>query len=203
LLADRPDAPVPKRIRWATHVLAKSRLLNRLINEVLDLSRLNVRHFDLKMAPFDLAAHIRRVLEEQRLASDHHELHGEFAGELSDVLLDADRIDQLLSNLIINAIKYSPEGGAVTVRVERTADAILIDVKDEGIGIPAEYYERIFEPFFRVDNSTTREVYGTGLGLPLCRGIARAHGGDITLESEVGAGTTFHVRLPLALNVER
>ncbi|MDQ4079095.1 MAG: ATP-binding protein, partial [Chloroflexota bacterium] len=196
LLVDRPDSPSSKRTRWASHILDKSRLLNRLINEVLDLSRLNVQRLDLRIEPNDLETIIRRIVNEQRVTTDKHVLGVEVEGDLHRVPFDEDRIDQLLTNLIINAIKYSPDGGAITIRAKRDGDWVQIDVEDEGMGIPQEYHERIFEPFFRVDNSTTRAVYGTGLGLPLCLGIAKAHGGNLTLTSEVGRGSIFHVRLP-------
>ncbi len=197
LLADRVDSPQDKRLRWASHILEKSRLLNRLINEVLDLSRLNLQRLDLKIKESDLGALLRRLVDEQQMGSEIHRFRLELEGELQSVLLDPDRLDQLVTNLLINAIKYSPEGGEIVISARRAVGNLHVDVQDAGIGIDPEYHERIFEPFFRVDNSTTRNVYGTGLGLPLCRGIARAHGGDLTLESVPGQGTTFHIRLPL------
>jgi PAS domain S-box-containing protein len=197
LLVDRPDSLVQKRARWASLILDKSRLLNRLINEVLDLTRLNAQHLSLQLSPCDLKALVERILEEQRVNTTRHELRAEVPTGLNEIVLDVDRIDQLLTNLVINAIKYSPEGGVITVRLTRGEHDIEIAVQDEGIGIPPEYHERIFEPFFRVDNSTTRAVYGTGLGLPLCKGIAHAHGGELTVESQPGQGSIFHVRLPL------
>jgi PAS domain S-box-containing protein len=197
LLVDRPHSAAEKRQRWASHILEKSRMLNRLVSEVLDLARLNMHRFDLRPAPLNLEALIRRIVGEQRLTTDSHTIQLQVLDDLGAVPVDQDRLDQVLTNLLINAIKYSPDGGVIQVRAGATDEQVWLEVEDEGIGIAPEYHERIFEPFFRVDNSTTRDVYGTGLGLSLCRGIIEAHGGTISVDSEVGDGTTFRIRLPL------
>jgi PAS domain S-box-containing protein len=197
LLVDRPHSSLEKRGRWAAHILEKSRMLNRLVSEVLDLARLNMHRFDLRPAPLNLEALIRRIVGEQRLTTDNHTIRLDIRDDLGAVPVDQDRLDQVLTNLMINAIKYSPDGGTINVRAGADIGEVWLEVQDEGIGIAPEYHERIFEPFFRVDNSTTRDVYGTGLGLSLCRGIIEAHGGTISVESEVGGGTTFRVCLPL------
>ena len=104
----------------------------------------------------------------------------------------------MFNNLVSNAVKYSPEGGEVYLGARRENDSIRIKVRDEGIGIPPESVEMIFERFYRIDNSDRRAVGGTGLGLALVREIITAHGGRVWVESEEGKGSTFFVSLPVA-----
>ncbi|MBI5651964.1 MAG: HAMP domain-containing protein [Chloroflexi bacterium] len=116
----------------------------------------------------------------------------------AQVLGDADRLKQLLINLVDNAIKYTPNGGAVKLSLERDADWVRIAIADSGVGIPAQDLAKIFDRFYRVDKSRARDQGGTGLGLAICQWIAEAHGGRIEVESQVGKGSTFTVWLPVA-----
>ena len=102
-----------------------------------------------------------------------------------------------MRNLLDNAIKYSPEGGTITVQGLQDESQILFSISDEGIGIPSEEWERIFERFHRVENDVTRRMRGAGLGLAVCQGIVEAHGGRIWVESQSGAGSTFCFTLPI------
>jgi two-component system phosphate regulon sensor histidine kinase PhoR len=113
------------------------------------------------------------------------------------VLADADRIEQVLVNLLDNAIKYSPEGGRITVAIDDggAPGLVSITVRDEGVGIPAEDLPRVFERFYRVDQARSRDGGGSGLGLSIAKAIVEAHGGEITLRSEEGQGTTVHFTL--------
>jgi two-component system, OmpR family, sensor histidine kinase MtrB len=108
---------------------------------------------------------------------------------------DPTRLTQVVTNLLSNAIKYSPRGGRVRVQLARAQDEVMLSVSDEGVGIPPDEYERIFEPFRRSKGSSA-EIPGIGLGLSVSRRIVRAHGGDIEVVSQIGAGSTFRVRLP-------
>jgi len=110
--------------------------------------------------------------------------------------VDSERIRDLLRNLVDNAVKYSPAEGEITVTVTEAGGSVRIRVRDRGIGIAPEDQLRIFERFYRVQNPVTRRVYGTGLGLPLCKTIAEAHGGQITVNSTLGRGSTFELSLP-------
>ena len=114
------------------------------------------------------------------------------------ILGDADRIKQLMINLVDNAIKYTPQGGRVTLGLRHTEREAVLTVADTGMGIPAEDLAHIFERFYRVDKARSRTAGGTGLGLSIVQWIAQAHGGRIDVQSEIGKGTTFTVRLPLA-----
>ncbi len=108
------------------------------------------------------------------------------------------QLRQVFNNLVSNAVKYSPAGGEISLRGSREDDSIIVMVSDEGIGIPPEAREMVFERFYRVDNSDRRAIGGTGLGLALVKEIVVAHGGSVWVESEVGRGSTFFVSLPVA-----
>jgi signal transduction histidine kinase len=122
-------------------------------------------------------------------------LHFSGNGELSQLWADPTRIAQLLDNLITNAMKFTPEGGDVTVTVAQRGRSLHVRVADTGVGIPEEEIGRLFERFYRASTGTSAP--GTGLGLPIVKSIVEAHGGTISVESEVGAGTAFDVELPL------
>jgi signal transduction histidine kinase len=110
---------------------------------------------------------------------------------------DRDRLGQVVDNLISNALKFTPAGGRVTVRLGERDSRAVLDVCDTGMGIPADEQGQLFERFFRASAATERSIPGIGLGLAICRAIAEAHGGGISVASEEGRGTTFTVELPL------
>jgi signal transduction histidine kinase len=123
---------------------------------------------------------------------------GEVGADLGAVLGDARGLSQLCRNLLSNAIRYTPDGGRVTVRVTRLGDRIRLQVEDTGIGIPAADLPRVFEEFFRASNARERVPAGTGLGLAIVRSAAEQHGGTVEVSSEPGRGTCFTVELPAA-----
>ena len=112
------------------------------------------------------------------------------------VCADHGRLEQMLTNLIDNAIKFNRTSGTVEVTLKQTPERSIISVIDTGEGIMAEHLGRIFERFYRLDRGRTREVGGTGLGLAIVKHLARLHGGEVTVESDLGRGTTFHIELP-------
>ena len=220
LLADRPEASAERRAKWARFVLDKSRLLARLIDEVLDLSRLSARRLPLQRQPTDLLALVSRVVDEVGVTTDHHTFIIEAPDDLPPVSVDGVRLNQALTNLLDNAVKYWPEGGAVRVKLAlvdggsgtgdegkrdagdgtrpgRSTPMVQISVIDHGPGIPDEQREQIFEPFSRLDHRTSRQAYGLGLGLALTRGIIQAHGGHIHVAPTPGGGSTFRFTLPV------
>ncbi|MCA9842998.1 MAG: PAS domain-containing sensor histidine kinase, partial [Cyanobacteria bacterium HKST-UBA03] len=114
------------------------------------------------------------------------------------VQADEEALWQILSNLVDNAVKYTPAGGRVTVAAERDGDMAVIRVSDTGPGIAPQHHARLFERFYRVDKARSRELGGTGLGLSIVKHLSQAMGGSVTIDSELGLGATFVVRLPLA-----
>jgi two-component system sensor histidine kinase VicK len=116
--------------------------------------------------------------------------------------MDKNRISQVVDNLIGNAMKFSPNGGTISVTIHEQTDDILVTIKDEGIGVPKEKQEKIFERFYQVDGSARRRFGGTGIGLAIVKRIVDAHKGQIWVESEVGQGSIFSFTLPKVFEVE-
>jgi two-component system sensor histidine kinase BaeS len=123
-------------------------------------------------------------------------LSGSAAADIDPVRLDAPRIGRVLNNLIGNALRHTPAGGAVSVSARRESGHVLIEVSDSGEGIRPEDLPHVFERFYRGEKSRNRDTGGSGLGLAIARGIVQAHGGEIRAQSQPGAGTTFHISLP-------
>ena len=172
--------------------------MSRMVEDLLTLARADMGALELRKEVVDLGGLVREVWEEVRLWAEDKgvELLFQEDGE-ARVMGDRGRLRQLALNLIDNAIKYTPSGGRVELRVVRDGDEVTFSVADTGEGIPPEDLQRIFERFYRVDKARSRQRGGTGLGLSICKWIAEAHGGRISAESELGRGSKFHVFLPL------
>jgi two-component system phosphate regulon sensor histidine kinase PhoR len=173
--------------------------LVRLINDLLNLSRIESgRALDLVFAEVDVKELAERVVDSQRSYTDKHEFEIVVPEDLPAITADRDKIDQVLTNLLSNAIKYSPEGGTITVDARQVGDEkVAVNVTDEGIGIPEEQIGRLFTRFHRVDSRDSRKQYGTGIGLYLVKHLVEAHGGEISVSSKPGEGSTFSMVLPI------
>jgi len=173
--------------------------LDRLTKDLLDVARLQAGRLELRREPTDLVALCKRVIAQFQQSADRHRLT--LSTSLSPLLahLDGGRIEQVLSNLLTNAIKYSPAGGPVEVTLLEDIERqeALISIRDQGIGIPKEEQAHLFGRFIRATNGQAHGISGTGLGLFLCRELIEQHGGHIWFESIEGAGSTFFIRLPL------
>jgi PAS domain S-box-containing protein len=188
-----------RRDRLLAVVASESDRLARIINEVLAASRLDSGTFALALESCDPAALARQVVEAARAhLPDGISIALSPADGLPHVAADPVMARQVLTNLIENAVKYSPSGGRVSVSLERQEGRILFTVRDEGLGIPLREQERIFQKFYRLDPDLTRGVGGTGLGLYICRELVRRMGGRIWVASREGEGSTFFFELPLA-----
>ena len=171
--------------------------LRALIDDFLDVHRIEQGNFTIALAPVELDELVAEQARFYAAQSAAHTIEVDVEPGLT-VLGERDRLAQVLANLLTNAIKYSPAGGAVVVAARRNGASVEVEVRDSGIGIPADQQPRVFEKFFRVDPTDTRRVGGTGLGLTLCRDIVESHGGRIELDSVEGEGSTFRVVLPSA-----
>jgi signal transduction histidine kinase len=173
--------------------------LTSLVNDFLDLHRIEHGAFDLASDPVDVAELLRDQVDLFSAQSTLHALSLDLPEVPLIVLGERDRLAQVCANLLSNAIKYSPGGGAIEIRGHQVGALLEVSVRDHGLGIPQQQREKIFTKFFRVDSSDTRRIGGTGLGLALCRDIVEAHGGQIDFESVEGEGSTFSLRLPIAV----
>ncbi|MEI7025475.1 ATP-binding protein [Paenibacillus sp. y28] len=172
--------------------------LTSLINNFLDLQRMESRKQTYDFSMMNMADAIRETMELQRVNAPNHRFEFKPGLEDAHVNADPDKMKQVLMNVIGNAIKYSPDGGTVSVQLRREDANLCIDITDEGLGIPAEALPKLFHKFYRVDNSDRREIGGTGLGLAIVKEIMNIHGGDVKASSVYGQGSTFTLLLPLA-----
>jgi PAS domain S-box-containing protein len=187
------------RDRFVSLIADESERLGRIVNEILLASQLDAGRVDLASEPFDATELVERVVESTRAyAPPGVSVEGRVADDLPLVEADREKVRQVVVNLVENAIKYSPDGGRVEVGVEAQEENVLFQVRDEGLGIPADEQSRVFEKFYRVDPHMTRGVGGTGLGLYICNELVSRMGGHIWLESNAGEGSTFLFELPAA-----
>ena len=178
--------------------------LKRLINDLLDISRIEQGSaMQINWQPVDVPAVAEKVLTAQRSYAKNHILTLDFAADFPLIDADPDKIEQILTNLVNNAIKYSPQGGLVQVSgrggaADGKPASVVLRISDEGIGISRENLPKIWENFYRVDNRDNREIGGTGIGLALVKALVEGHGGSVEPpESELGRGTTFIITLPV------
>jgi PAS domain S-box-containing protein len=192
VLGDLPDEP-----REMVEVaLANTQRLVRLVNDILDLERISSGTLELDTAPCDAAVIARDAALAIAGAADAAGVPVEVDVASAELVADDDRLVQALTNLIGNAVKFSPAGTPVLVGSEVDDETVTFTVADRGRGIPIEKLESVFDRFQQVDASDRREKGGTGLGLPITRSIARQHGGDVTVTSALGAGSTFRLTVP-------
>jgi signal transduction histidine kinase len=177
----------------------ESERLTHLINNVLDFSGMDAGAGEYNLRETDLAETVKNCVEAYRfhISDQGFAIECELPGEPIRLLIDADAISQVMLNLLHNAVKYSEVNKDIRVKVWRNSDAAMCSVTDHGIGIPKSELGRIFDKFYRVPNTRTMETRGSGLGLTLAQHIIEAHGGTIEVESEVGKGSRFIIRLPV------
>jgi len=173
--------------------------MGKLVNELLDMARIQSGQLKLQIQEVDLVGICAHVLNKfEKMAEESHvRLSLEQETPIPFVAADADRIEQVLTNLVDNALRHTSDGGAITVRLRKLKDEVLLEVEDTGTGIPTEDLPFIFERFYKTDKARTRGKTGTGLGLAIVKNIVEAHGGMITAKSQVGKGTTFSIVLPV------
>ncbi len=188
-----------KQDDYLKDIHSSGRHLLNLINDILDLSKVEAGRMELDLSTFDLPTAIANAMTLIRERAQQHgiAIAQEVAPELGNVVADERKFKQILLNLLSNAVKFTPDGGRIDVSAKRTGDNIIVAVHDTGIGIAPEDQEAVFEEFRQVGNNYTTKQEGTGLGLALTRRFVELHGGRISVHSEPGKGSTFSFTLPI------
>ncbi|MFP4377846.1 MAG: ATP-binding protein [Spirochaetales bacterium] len=196
-LIDAPDSETTDRVRYLGIILNHTNRLNAIIEDLLSLSRLEQADQRITFREFPLDELVASVVDTCRLRASERSIDVEtvFAGSNTG-WGNPNLIEQALVNLLDNALKYSPNGSRVKVRVTNAAGSLRFEVEDNGQGIPARDLPRIFERFYRTDRARSRELGGTGLGLAIVKHIGRAHRGTVGVESVYGEGSTFSIEIP-------
>ncbi|HEY9854235.1 MAG TPA: sensor histidine kinase [Stenomitos sp.] len=201
LLQDAQEPPLgASEQEYVTHVIEACHRMENMLEELLDYARLEVGRIKLNIEPVDAYALLdetfaffRPLAEQKQIA-----LHAELPEDLPEVMVDPDRLRQILNNLISNAIKYTPPGGAITVRACLEGPCVAFEVQDTGYGLSDEDKQHLFEKFYRSSRPEIQHEKGSGIGLALIKGVIEAHEGHIEVESKLGKGSLFRFTLPAA-----
>lgn len=192
----------PQQKEFLNVVMEESDRLLYLINDLLSVARIQSGRMKLRLAKVDPRTIVTEVLHLSKCKSDRHQIITQLADGLPECYMDKDMMKEVAVNLLSNAIKYSPKGGNIWIRLAAFEGNLKYEFEDQGLGIPAEALPKLFEAFYRVDSSLTYEIPGTGLGLSIVKAIVEAHGGKVSVESEVGKGSKFTVLIPIRKEVK-
>ncbi len=200
LLDEAADALNQEQMGFVSIIHSSSRFMLELVNDLLDVAKIESGKLELELSNTDLVRLIERnvVLNSAMASKKQIELHFEHDDYVPNVQIDTSKIEQVLNNLITNALKFSSSGSVINVNLVRTDNEVILSVKDQGQGIPSDDLDKLFKPFQRTSVKTTGGEESTGLGLAIVRKIVLGHKGRVWVESEVGRGTTFYVALPLS-----
>ncbi|MFP4344523.1 MAG: ATP-binding protein [Anaerolineales bacterium] len=187
----------PQQVEPVEIVARRMRMLSKMVDDINAI--LEVESRTPLRKPVDFASLVREMLLDFRVAASEAglQLSADIPEDLPTIIGDPTHLHRVLDNLLGNALKFTPEGGTVAVRLRQQGEALVLEVQDTGIGIPEDKLDRVLDRFYQVDGSMSRRYGGSGLGLALVKEIADAHGGSVSIESEPGAGSLFRVRLPL------
>ena len=194
--ANAPERPESYDLRSLNIVQSQAEHLERLVNDLLDLSRAQWGDLHLHYTTFYLADVLAECVRSAQVSAEQHTIHLDIKTLDTKIEADQARLSQVVGNVLDNAVKYSPQGGQVTVKLEEHENDYLVSIIDQGIGINAEYLDHIFERFYRVHNRASRQYSGIGLGLYVTKEIVEKHGGRIWVTTNQGLGSTFFFTLP-------
>lgn len=180
-------------------IVNESDRMKNIVQDLLTLSRFDAGSFEFKFERFSFESSVREVYSAMLLEAQnhHHEFSIEFKTEMPTIIGDPSRVEQVLINMISNAIKYTQDSGRIRITAGADEETVWVSVRDNGVGIPKEDVDRVFERFYRVDKARSRESGGTGLGLSIAQEIVRRHSGKIELQSRQGIGTVITMTLPI------
>jgi signal transduction histidine kinase len=198
--ADQPKAQkaLRKTLENVNIIISESERLTTLINDVLDIAKMEAGRIEWNLQTVDPLPMFEQALAatSSLFTKTNLQLFKKFPHQLPEIIVDPDRLIQVIINLISNAVKFTEEG-SVTCQVEVKSNELLISITDTGIGILETDYIKVFERFQQVGNILTNKPKGTGLGLPICKQIVEYHGGKIWIESKIGEGSTFFFTIPI------
>jgi signal transduction histidine kinase len=193
------DGDPEERREWIEMLHEGAERLGHLVEELLDVSRIEEGRLELNRRPLDLRSVVEKVSATFQSKATEHVIERQYAADLPPVLADPDKLAQVLTNLVSNAIKYSPEGGLVKLSVDADDGALHLRVIDQGLGLPPDALQAVFERFHRLEDESRQDIPGSGLGLYITRHLVELQGGRIWAESPgPSKGSTFHVTLPAA-----
>lgn len=198
VLLDEPETPSEELARILSIMERHSKRLQRLVDDLLSLAQLESSQAELELSVVRLDELFNNLIRDwkEKLAGKNLKVIIDLPSETLTVRADGTRLEEVLHNLLDNAVKFSPENGEIRLQGTRYGSNVVLSVADNGIGISKEHLPRIFERFYRADKARSRELGGTGLGLAIVKHIAQLHGGRVEAESELGRGTTIRVVLP-------
>ena len=193
-----PDISPVRRAEFAQTIYSNTQRMQRIVDELLDLSRIESGHWKPRLQPVKIADAAAEVFArvEPAAATKNISLETRITPAASIIHVDRTALEQILLNLVENALRHTPEAGRITVEAAEAKNGVVLSVKDTGIGIAPEHLPRIFERFYRADSGRSREAGGTGLGLAIVKHLVEAHGGSVNAESVLGSGTTVRIFFP-------
>ena len=198
-LLEDPDMPPAMQQKFLNVIVNESDRMTNLVQDLLTLSRFDAGSIEFSFTRFRFEKSLQDVYSAMVMeAQKHgHTFTLDIQTDLPEIVGDRGRIEQVLINMVSNAIKYTKDGGVITMTAGQTGNQVWCTVRDNGVGIPAQDVDRVFERFYRVDKARSRESGGTGLGLSIANEIVMRHGGKLSLESELGKGTAITMTLPV------
>lgn len=197
-LIEEDDLDNENKNRFLNVILSEANRMTRLVSDLLQLTKFDYKKVAWNKIDFDVAELTKQICEKHKIQAEKKEqlLECYITSNVPKVYGDRDGIEQVITNILINSVKYTPEGGNIKVYIGAVHDDAYIKIIDNGIGIPSEDLPRVFERFYRVDKARSREMGGTGLGLPIAKEIIEENGGSIDIKSEVGKGTEVIIKIP-------
>jgi signal transduction histidine kinase len=190
------ESPESYDLRSLHIIQSQNDHLERLVNDLLDLSQVQWGQLQLHYDPFSLTDLLAESVHSVQASTEQHHIKLQINAHETEVVADRARISQVVGNILDNAVKYSPYGGDVLVRLEQQEHQYRISITDQGLGVSPDLFDHIFERFYRVRNTASQQLSGIGLGLYVAKAIIDRHGGHIWLSSKQGSGSTFHFTLP-------
>ncbi|WP_214848741.1 HAMP domain-containing sensor histidine kinase [Exiguobacterium sp. s138] len=189
--------PPDKQLKYLKTVKTEAQRLGHLVSEFLDYQRMSHQKEKYHFEPFDLSNLVVEIVDWMNISVPSHQIIFDTKHTKCKILADEDKIRRLLINLINNAVKYSPDNPRIDVLLDCSPEEVVVTISDNGLGIPKKDIPHLFDSYYRVDHQEHKKIQGTGLGLLICKEIVDAHGGQISVSSEVNKGSDFLIRLPL------